>query len=183
MECWSWCWEKKISRGEPKPGQKCNGRARLRGSCVVQHLHGAAPATVNLTSGGQVPIVCNLVTATKGETPFGRAPEHRRLEPTFPPRAEWRWRGVALWLLVRFAPVAAWASAAKCPLARGVRFAQTGAMAVLLSIGLAACLGSSAGTVAPVRTPTGTYTMTVTAAFTGTGGSTTRSVQVTVLVQ
>jgi len=84
---------------------------------------------------------------------------------------------------VLFAPVAAWASAAKCPLARGVRFAQTGAMAVLLSIGLAACWGSSAGTVAPAGTPTGTYTMTVTAAFTGTGGSTTRSVQVTVLVR
>jgi ABC-type transporter Mla subunit MlaD len=76
-----------------------------------------------------------------------------------------------------------WAAAAKRQLPRGMRFAQTGAMAILLSIGLAACFGSGASTTTPAGTPTGTYTMTVTGTFTGTGGSTTRSVQVTLVVQ
>jgi hypothetical protein len=56
-------------------------------------------------------------------------------------------------------------------------------MAALLSTGLAACFASSTGTVAPVGTPTRTYKITVTGTFTGTGGSTTRSVQVTLIVQ
>lgn len=144
-------------------------------TCTVQ------PATVNLTSGGQVPIVFNVVTATNGETPFGRAPEYRWFEPALPPLAAWRWQ--VLRLLLLFVLIAVWTSAAKRQLARRMRFVQTGAMTVLLSIGLAACFGSSAGTAAPVGTPTGTYTMTVTGTFTGTGGSTTRSVQVTLIVQ
>jgi hypothetical protein len=80
--------------------------------------------------------------------------------------------------------IVAWAlaSVAKRQLPRGMRFVQTSALALLLSIGLAACFGSSAGTQS-VGTPTGTYTMTVTGTFTGAGGSTTRSVQVTRIVQ
>jgi len=80
--------------------------------------------------------------------------------------------------------IVAWASAsaAKRQLPRGMRFVQTGALALLLSIGLATCFGSSAGT-PPVGTLTGTYTMTVTGTFSGAGGSTTRSVQVTLIVQ
>ncbi len=145
-------------------------------TCTVQ------PATVSLTSGGQVPIVFNVVTATNGETPFGRAPDHPRFEPALPPLAAWHWQGIALWLLLAVL-IALWASAAKRQPAHGVRLAQTSAMAVLLSIGLAACFGSSSGTAAPVGTPTGTYTMTFTGTFTGTGGSTTSTVQVTLIVQ
>jgi hypothetical protein len=146
-------------------------------TCTVQ------PTTVSLASGGQVPIVFNVVTATYGETPFGRRPDDRRFKPTSPPLPAWHWQGIALWLLLMSALMAVWASAAKRQLAHGVRLAQTSAMAALLSIGLAACFGSSAGTAPPMGTPTGTYTMTVTATFTGTGGSTTRSVQVTLTVQ
>ena len=145
-------------------------------TCSVQ------PTTVSLTSGGQVPIVLSVATATNGATPFGRAPDARWFRPTSPSLAAWRWHGIALWLLLLFGLIVAWVSAARRQLARGMRFAQTGAMAILLSIGLAACFGSSAGTV-PVGTPTGTYTMTVTATFTGAGGSTARSVQVTLIVQ
>jgi ABC-type transporter Mla subunit MlaD len=64
-----------------------------------------------------------------------------------------------------------------------MRFAQTSAIVLLLSIGLAACFGSGTTTVAPAGTPVGTYTMTATGTFTGTGGSTTRSVEVTLVVQ
>jgi hypothetical protein len=60
---------------------------------------------------------------------------------------------------------------------------QTGAMTILLSIGLVACFGSGTAPLPPVGTPTGTYTITVTGTFTGTGGSTTRNVQVTLAVQ
>jgi len=144
-------------------------------TCTVQ------PTTVSLTSGGQVPIVLSVATATNGATPFGRAPDARWFGPSLPSLAAWRWQGIALWLLL-FGLIVAWVSAAKRQLTRGVRLAQTGAIAVLLSIGLAACFGSSAGTT-PVGTPTGTYTMTVTGTFTGAGGSTTRSVQVTLIVQ
>jgi hypothetical protein len=79
--------------------------------------------------------------------------------------------------------VFACAAVSKRQLPRGLRFAQTGALAILLSIGLAACFGSGTGTVTPAGTPTGTYTMTVTGTFTGAGGSTTRSVQVSLIVQ
>jgi hypothetical protein len=65
----------------------------------------------------------------------------------------------------------------------GWRFVQTGALAILLSIGLAACFGGGTGGVTPAGTPTGTYTMAVTGTFTGTAGSTTRTVQVTLIVQ
>jgi len=76
-----------------------------------------------------------------------------------------------------------WASAAKRDATHALRFAQTGAIMVLLSIGLAACFGGGTGTVAPAGTPAGTYTMTVTGTFTGAGGTTTRSVEVTLVVQ
>jgi len=146
-------------------------------TCTVQ------PATVSLASGGQVPIVFSVVTATNGETPLGRAPDGRWFEPALPPLPAWHWQGIALWLLLLFMLIAAWAAAAKGQLAHGVRFAQTGALAVLLSLGLAACFGSGTAAVAPAGTPTGTYTMSVTGTFTGTGGSTTRTVQVTLIVQ
>jgi hypothetical protein len=143
------------------------------------------PATVMLTSGGQIPIVLTVATATNTVTPFGNATRARRFEPTAPPQAAWRWRASALWLLLLSVLIVSWfsASATRRQQARGLRFAQTGAMAVLLSLGLAACFGSGTGTVAPAGTPTGTYTMTVTGTFTGAGGSTTRSVQLTLIVQ
>ena len=146
-------------------------------TCTVQ------PATASLTSGAQVPIVLSVATAMNGATPFGRAPDVRRLTPAWSPVAALHWHGIALWLLALFLLLAAWASAAKRQPACGMRLAQTGAIAVLLSIGLAACFGGGTGTVAPVGTPTGTYTMTVTGTVAGTGGSTTRSVQVTLIVQ
>jgi hypothetical protein len=63
-------------------------------TCTVQ------PATVSLASGGLVPIVFNVVTATDGATPFGRAPDGRRFEPTLPPLAARHWQGIGLWLLL-----------------------------------------------------------------------------------
>jgi hypothetical protein len=146
-------------------------------TCTVQ------PTTVSLTSGGQAPIVLSVVTATNAVTPLGRAPDVQRYEPTAPGLSAWHWRGIALWLLLLSVLTVAWAAAAKREPARGVRFAHAGAIAILLSLGLAACFGSGAGTVPAAGTPTGTYTMTVTGTFSGTGGSTTRSVQVTLIVQ
>jgi hypothetical protein len=146
-------------------------------TCAVQ------PATVNLTSGGQTPLVLSVATATNALVPFSRAPDVVPFAPTAPALAQWRWRGIALWLLMLCALVFAWAAAAKRQLPRGMRFAQTAAMAILFSIGLAACFGSGTSMTSPAGTPTGTYTMTVTGTFTGTGGSTTRSVQVTLIVQ
>jgi trimeric autotransporter adhesin len=146
-------------------------------TCTVQ------PATVSLTSGAQVPIVLSVATATNAAAPFGRTPDVRRIKPDWPPPSAWRWPRIALWLLALLLMIVASASAAKRQPARGMRLAQTGAIMVLLSIGLAACFGAGTGTVAPAGTPTGTYTMTVTGTFTGTGGSTTRSVEVTLIVQ
>jgi hypothetical protein len=82
-------------------------------------------------------------------------------------------------------PILVWASAENRQASRALRFAQTGALALLLSAGLVACFGSGSGTPAlpPVGTTTGTYTLTVTGTFTGTGGSTSRNVQVTLVVQ
>jgi hypothetical protein len=141
------------------------------------------PATVSLNSGGQAPIVLSVVTATNAVMPFDRVPDRQRIKPVTPALAAWHWRGIALWLLLLSMLTIAWAAAAKCSPARGVRFAHAGAMAILLSLGLAACFGSGSGTVPAAGTPTGTYTMTVTGTFTGVGGSTTRSVQVTLIVQ
>ena len=146
-------------------------------TCTVQ------PVTANLTSGAQVPIVLSVATATNAATPFGRAPDVRRFNLDWPDLAALHWQGIARLLFALFLLLAACASAAKRQPARGMRLAQTGAIAVLLSIGLAACFGGGTGTVAPAGTPTGTYTMTVTGTFTGAGGSTTRSVQVTLIVQ
>jgi len=119
-------------------------------TCTVQ------PATVSLSSGGQAPIVLSVATATNAVTPLGRAPDVQRFEPTAPGLSAWHWRGIALWLLLLSVLTAAWAAAAKREPARGVRFAHAGAMAILLSIGLAACFGGSSGTAPPVGTPTGT---------------------------
>jgi hypothetical protein len=151
--------------------------AALSSTCTVQ------PATVNLTSGGQTPIVLNVATATNALAPFGRAPDAEPFAPTAPTLNALRWRGIVLWLFVLCGLAFAWAAAAKRQLPRGIRFAQTGALAILLSIGLTACFGAGTSTTPPAGTPTGTYTMTVTGTFSGTGGSTTRSVQVTLIVQ
>jgi hypothetical protein len=80
-------------------------------------------------------------------------------------------------------PILVWASAEDRQRPRALRFAQTGALAILLSAGLVACFGSGTAALPPVGTTTGTYTLTVTGTFTGTGGSTSRSVQVTLVVQ
>jgi hypothetical protein len=102
-----------------------------------------------------------------------------------PDTPAWTPRGIFLWSLLLLLPILVWASAENRQASRALRFAQTGALAVLLSAGLVACFGSGSGTAAlpPVGTTTGTYTLTVTGTFTGTGGSTSRSVQVTLVVQ
>lgn len=141
------------------------------------------PATVNLTSGAQTPIVLSIATATNAQASFGRAPDVRPFAPIAPALNASRLRGIVVWLLMLCAQVFTWGAAAKRQLPRGMRLVQTGALAILLSIGLAACFGSGASTTTPAGTQTGTYTMTVAGTFTGTGGSTTRSVQVTLIVQ
>ena len=141
------------------------------------------PATVSLSSGGQVPIVLTVDTATNSATPFGRAPDARRFDRRSPASAGWTRHALAQWILSLFLLLVVWAMAAKRELTRGWRLAQTGAVAILLSIGLAACFGGGTGGVVPAGTPTGTYAMTVTGTFTGTAGSTTRTVQVTLIVQ
>jgi hypothetical protein len=149
--------------------------AALSSTCTVQ------PATVNLTSGGQTPIVLNVATATNALTPFGKMPDVRPFAPTTLDAV--RWHGIVLRLFMLCGLAVAWAAAAKRQPPRGMRFAQTAALAILLSLGLAACFGGGTSTTTPAGTPTGTYTMTVTGTFSGTGGSTTRSVQVTLIVQ
>jgi hypothetical protein len=57
-----------------------------------------ATPPANLTSGGQALIVLDVVTATNGETAFGRAPDDRRFEPTLRPLAAGHWQGIVLWL-------------------------------------------------------------------------------------
>jgi hypothetical protein len=52
----------------------CTDTASLS-TCTVQ------PATVNLTSGAEVPIVLSVVTATNSAAPFGTAPDPRHLGP------------------------------------------------------------------------------------------------------
>ena len=148
-------------------------------TCTVQ------PATANLTSGAQVPIVLGVVTATNSAVPLVAVPDARHLGPTVPDTPAWTPRGIFLWSLLLLLPILVWASAENRQASRALRFAQTGALAVLLSAGLVACFGSGSGTAAlpPVGTTTGTYTLTVTGTFTGTGGSTSRSVQVTLVVQ
>ena len=156
----------------------CTDTASLS-TCTVQ------PATVNLTSGAQVPIVLNVVTATNSVSPFGAAPDARHLGPPVPDTPAWSPRGIFLWTLLLLSPILVWAAAENRRPSRALRFAQTGALAVLLSASLVACFGSGSGTPPPppVGTTTGTYTLTVTGTFTGTGGSTSRSVQVTLVVQ
>jgi hypothetical protein len=140
---------------------------------------------VNLTSGAQVPIVLNVVTATNSVSPFGAAPDARHLGPPVPDTPAWSPRGIFLWTLLLLSPILVWAAAENRRPSRALRFAQTGALAVLLSASLVACFGSGSGTPPPppVGTTTGTYTLTVTGTFTGTGGSTSRSVQVSLVVQ
>jgi hypothetical protein len=141
------------------------------------------PATLNLISLGQTPSVLNVATAMNALGPFSKMPGARPCAPTTPTLDVSRWRGILLWLFMLYGLAFARAAAAKRQLPRGMRFAQTGALAILLSIGLAACFGGRTSSTRPAETPTGTYTMTVTGTFGGTGGSTTRSVEVTLIVQ
>jgi hypothetical protein len=154
----------------------CTDPASLS-TCTVQ------PSTVKLTSGAQVPIVLSVVTATNSAVPFGTAPDALHLGPPAPRRPAWSPRGVLLWTLFLLLPILVWASAENRQRPRALRFAQTGALAVLLSAGLVACFGGGTAALPPVGTTTGAYTLTVTGTFTGTGGSTSRSVQVTLVVQ
>jgi hypothetical protein len=156
----------------------CTDAASLS-TCTVQ------PATVNLTSGAQVPIVLNVVTATSSAVPFGAPPDARHLGPPVPDTGRWSPRGFVLWTFLLLLPILLWAATENRQPSRSLRFAQTGALALLLSAGLVACFGSGSGTptLPPVGTTTGTYTLTVTGTFTGTGGSTSRNVQVTLVVQ
>ena len=75
-----------------------------------------------------------------------------------------------LWMLLLFLPILVRASLVKRQSSRAIRFAHSGALAILLSLGLAACFGNGTAALPPVRTTTGTYTITVTGTFTGTGG-------------
>jgi len=154
----------------------CSDTASLS-TCTV------TPATANLTSGGQVPIVLTVATAVNGGMPLGKTAHARRFDPALPSLAAWGLHATVLWLLALLLVIVAWSLIASREAMGRTRFAQTGAIAILLSIGLAACFGGGTSSVAPAGTPTGTYTMTVTGTFTGTGGSTTRNVQVTLVVQ
>jgi hypothetical protein len=154
----------------------CTDGASLS-TCSVQ------PATVNLSSGAQAPIALSINTTTNSVVPPGKIPDVHRLGPSVPPAVAWGVRAIMLWMLLLLLPILLWASVAKRHSSRAIRFAQTGALAILLSIGLVACFGNGTATLPAVGTPTGTYTMTVTGTFTGTGGSTTRNVQVTLVVQ
>ncbi len=154
----------------------CSDAASLS-TCTVQ------PTTANLTAGAQVPLVLNVTTTAIGAAPGGKAPNARRDGPTAPLLRSWASRGIVLWAVLLALATIVWASAAKREATHALRFAQTSAIMVLLSIGLAACFGSGTGNVAPAGTPPGTYTMTVTGTFTGAGGTTTRSVEVTLVVQ
>jgi hypothetical protein len=80
-------------------------------------------------------------------------------------------------------PILLWAATENRQPSRALRFAQTGALAILLAAGLVACFGGGTAAVPPVGTTTGTYTQSVTGTYTGTGGSTSRSVEVTLVVQ
>jgi Abnormal spindle-like microcephaly-assoc'd, ASPM-SPD-2-Hydin/Beta-propeller repeat len=151
--------------------------AALSSTCTVQ------PATVNLTSGAQTPIVLSVATAANAAAAFDTAPEVLPFGTKATSLGAWRLNAILPWSLLLCALVLARAAAVKRQLPSGTRFAQTGAVAILLSISLAACFGGGTSTATPVGTPTGTYTMIVTGTFTGTGGSTTRSVQVTLIVQ
>jgi trimeric autotransporter adhesin len=146
-------------------------------TCTVQ------PATVNLTSGAQAPIVLTVNTTTNSVVPPGKIPDAHRFGPSMPPAVAHGVRGIMLWTLLLLLSILLWASVAKRASSRVLHVAQTGAMAMLLSIGLVACFGSGTATLPAVGTSPGTYTITVTGTFTGTGGSTTRNVQVTLVVQ
>jgi hypothetical protein len=154
----------------------CTDGASLS-TCSVQ------PATVNLTSGAQAPIVFSVNTATNSAVPPGKLPDASRFRPSVPSAVAWASRGIVFPALAMFVLISAWVSMAKRQSSRAIRFAQTGGLAILLSIGPVACFGSGTATLPPVGTTTGTYTITVTGTFTGTAGSTTRDVQVTLLVQ
>ncbi len=66
----------------------------------------------------------------------------------------------------------------------GAQLAQSVAITALLAISLAACFGGNSAQTT-TGTPSGTYTLTVTAAYTPTGSSTTvtRSIPLTLIVQ
>lgn len=138
---------------------------------------------MNLAAGAQVPIVLNVVTATNSMVPLARVPDARHFGPPVPLTIAGAWHGFALWMLLMLSPILAWASAARRQSSPVIRFAQTGAMAILVSIGLVACFGNGTAPLPPVGTTTGSYTIRVAGTFTGTGGSTTRNVQVTLVVQ
>ena len=154
----------------------CTDAAALS-TCSVQ------PATVNLTSGAQAPIVLSVDTATNSAVPLAKIPEAHRFRPSVPPAAAWATRGIVVSMLGMSLAIFAWTAVAKHQSSRALRFAQTCALVVVLSVGLVACFGSGTPPSPPVGTTTGTYTITVTGTFTGTGGSTTRNVQVTLVVQ
>jgi ASPM-SPD-2-Hydin domain-containing protein len=74
-------------------------------TCTVQS------ATVNITSGAQVPIVLSVVTATNSAVPFGTARDARHLGPPVPRTPAWNARGILLWMLLLLLPILVWASA------------------------------------------------------------------------
>ncbi len=154
----------------------CSDAASLS-TCSVQ------PATVSLTSGAQAPIVLSVSTTANSVASPDKTPDAHRFGPFVPPAVAWRVRGIMLWMLLLLLPILVRASLAKRLSSRAIRLAHSGALAILLSLGLVACFGSGTVPSSPVGTTIGTYSITVTGAFTGTGGSTTRTVQVTLIVQ
>ncbi len=157
-------------------GLTCADAASLS-TCSVQ------PATLNLSSGAQAPIVLSVSTTTNSVASPDKTPDTHRFGPFVPLAVAWRLRGIMLWMLLLFLPILVRASLVKRQSSSAIRFAHSGALAILLSLGLVACFGNGTASLPQVGTTTGTYTITVTGTFTGTGGSTTRNVQVTLVVQ
>ncbi len=148
--------------------------------CTVQ------PASVSLTAGGQVAFAVTATSLAAGAVPQAGPMRPRTFENTS--RGNWPGsRVLEAWLLVMLAITLMCNSYAKRGLTRGMRFAQTVGMLALLSVGLAACFGSSGATVSAAGTPSGTYTLTVTGTATGvttsSGANPTRTATLTLVVQ
>ncbi|MFZ3216832.1 MAG: choice-of-anchor D domain-containing protein [Candidatus Acidiferrales bacterium] len=141
--------------------------------CTVQ------PASLNVTTGAPVPFTVSATTIAASAAPYDGVPGERGRDEAA--------RSVGYVLVLLLVPVLLWVSAGERELAHGMRIAQTGAMAVLLSVGLAACFGSGGGAAAVTGTPAGTYTLTVTATATGavtaSGANPTRTFTLTLVVQ
>lgn len=138
-------------------------------TCTIQ------PSSVTVTGNVPAPIQVNVTTTAGTGTASAHPAPATRLPPLAPPPAK---------ALVVVVLAMLWIAASARRRKRAAQLAQSVAITALLAVSLAACFGGSSATTT-TGTPSGTYTLTVTATYTPGGSSTmvARSIPLTLIVQ